>query len=226
MATVTLPYTLTAGTPENVNNLMANLNALVAGANTVDTAQIAARAVTAAKIEATVVPAGMIVQFAGSTAPTDWLICNGDPVSRSTYAALFTAISTGYGVGDGSTTFNLPDLRGRIPVGKGTHADVDALNDNDGSTVANRSPKHQHTVYDPTHGHGFVDHPSGQAVIGGAYAEGLNMPASYTGGSALNFRAIAAASTGVKVNPAGASSSSSPTDTPAYVVVNYIIRAV
>lgn len=50
MATVTLPYTLTAGTPENVNNLMANLNALVAGANTVDTAQIAAQAVTSAKL--------------------------------------------------------------------------------------------------------------------------------------------------------------------------------
>lgn len=55
MAQVSLPYTLTAGTPENVNNLMSNLNALVAGVNTIDTAQIASSAVTLAKLDATTV---------------------------------------------------------------------------------------------------------------------------------------------------------------------------
>ena len=61
--------------------------------------------------------AGMIQMFAGSTAPTGWLLCNGSAVSRTDYAALFAVIGTTYGVGDGSTTFNLPDMRGEFPLG-------------------------------------------------------------------------------------------------------------
>lgn len=64
------------------------------------------------------VPSGALVPFAGSSAPAGWLMCYGQAVSRTTYASLFAAISTGYGVGDGSSTFNLPDLRGRVPAGK------------------------------------------------------------------------------------------------------------
>ena len=64
-------------------------------------------------------PVGMLSMFGGSTAPSKWLLCNGAAVSRTTYADLFTAISTTYGVGDGTTTFNLPDLRGRAPIGAG-----------------------------------------------------------------------------------------------------------
>ena len=65
-------------------------------------------------------PSGAITQYAGAAAPSGWLICNGAAVSRETYGALFGAIGTTYGVGNGSTTFNLPDLRGRVPVGKNT----------------------------------------------------------------------------------------------------------
>jgi microcystin-dependent protein len=66
---------------------------------------------------------GMIVAGALSTAPTGWLLCDGSAVSRTTYATLFGAIGTTYGVGDGSTTFNVPDLRERFPLGAGaTHA--------------------------------------------------------------------------------------------------------
>jgi microcystin-dependent protein len=64
------------------------------------------------------VPSGAMVDYAGASAPTGWLLCYGQAVSRTTYAALFAAISTAYGVGDGSTTFNVPDLRGRIGAGK------------------------------------------------------------------------------------------------------------
>src|SRR5215831_1284426 len=68
-----------------------------------------------------VLPAGVIVPFAGAAAPsTEWLMCDGAAVSRATYAALFTAIGTVYGAGDGSTTFNVPNLQGRVPVGKDT----------------------------------------------------------------------------------------------------------
>jgi microcystin-dependent protein len=63
-------------------------------------------------------PPGVIVSYAGASAPLGWLLCFGQEISRATYSALFTAIGTTYGVGDGSTTFNLPDLRGRVLAGK------------------------------------------------------------------------------------------------------------
>jgi microcystin-dependent protein len=73
-------------------------------------------------------PAGSLMPYAGASAPSKWLLCFGQAVSRTTYASLFTAISTTYGVGDGSTTFNLPDLRGRVIAGQ----------DDMGGTSANR----------------------------------------------------------------------------------------
>jgi len=68
-----------------------------------------------------VVPAGSVIAWSGSSAPSGYLLCDGTAVSRTTYAALFAVAGTGYGVGDGSTTFNLPDLRDRLPLGKGTN---------------------------------------------------------------------------------------------------------
>lgn len=71
---------------------------------------------------------GTVLPFAGETAPTGWLLCYGQAVSRTTYANLFAVIGTTYGTGDGSTTFNLPDLRGRVAAGK----------DNMGGSAASR----------------------------------------------------------------------------------------
>lgn len=65
-------------------------------------------------------PTGAVQMYAGAAAPSNWLLCNGAAVSRTTYSALFAVCSTTYGVGDGSTTFNLPDMRGRVPIGAGT----------------------------------------------------------------------------------------------------------
>jgi microcystin-dependent protein len=71
---------------------------------------------------------GVVLPFAGSSPPSGWLLCNGQQVSRTTYPELFAAIGTTFGVGDGSTTFNVPDLRGRVAAGKddmgGTAANV------------------------------------------------------------------------------------------------------
>lgn len=64
--------------------------------------------------------AGEITAYAGSAAPSGWLECDGSAVLRATYAGLFAAIGTSYGVGDGSTTFNIPEFLGRVVVGKGT----------------------------------------------------------------------------------------------------------
>lgn len=76
-----------------------------------------------------------------------WLLCDGQAVSRDTYSRLFAAIGTSYGAGDGSTTFNLPDLRGRVAVGKGLHADVDALGESEGeANPAVRRVRHRHTT--------------------------------------------------------------------------------
>jgi microcystin-dependent protein len=62
--------------------------------------------------------AGVMVMFSGSSAPTGWMICDGSAISRTTYVALFGVIGTTYGSGNGSTTFNIPDLQQRFPMGK------------------------------------------------------------------------------------------------------------
>jgi microcystin-dependent protein len=71
---------------------------------------------------------GVILEYAGSTAPAGFLLCYGQAVDRTVYASLFGIIGTAYGVGDGTTTFNVPDLRGRVCAGK----------DDMGGTAANR----------------------------------------------------------------------------------------
>lgn len=78
------------------------------------------------------VPVGSLLPYGGSSSPnSSWLLCYGQAVSRSTYSSLFAVIGTSYGTGDGSTTFNLPDLRGRVAVG----------NDAMGGTAANRTQR-------------------------------------------------------------------------------------
>ena len=76
----------------------------------------------------TISPVGHMIIWNTDTAPTGWFLCFGQAVNRTTYAALFAVLGTTFGVGDGSTTFNLPDLRGRLPLGQ----------DNMGGTPANR----------------------------------------------------------------------------------------
>ena len=74
---------------------------------------------TAFKEQCSVVaPIGAVVTYAGNVAPSGWLLCYGQAVSRTTYAKLFVVCGTKYGAGNGSSTFNLPDLRGRRPFGK------------------------------------------------------------------------------------------------------------
>jgi microcystin-dependent protein len=73
-------------------------------------------------------PIGTMIAYGGATAPTGWLLCYGQAVSRTTYALLFAVLGTAYGTGDGSTTFNVPDKRGRMSIGA----------DNMGGSAANR----------------------------------------------------------------------------------------
>lgn len=73
--------------------------------------------------ETALVPAGIMYPYGGTSAPTGFLICNGAAVSRTTYSALFLVIGTNFGAGDSSTTFNIPSMNGRTPIGAGTYTD-------------------------------------------------------------------------------------------------------
>ena len=78
------------------------------------------KSVPASDFRTYIMPAGSVIPFAGSSAPTGFLLCDGSAVSRTTYATLFTALggeSSPYGLGDGVSTFNVPDLRGRVVAG-------------------------------------------------------------------------------------------------------------
>lgn len=93
---------------------------------------------------------GHISLYAGATAPLGWMLCDGSIISRANFPELFASIGTTYGVGDGSTTFHLPDLRGRVPVAPDGTTEFNALGARGGEkthvlTTA-EMPAHTHTV--------------------------------------------------------------------------------
>jgi microcystin-dependent protein len=99
-------------------------------------------------------PVGEIAMWSTNTAPTGWLLCDGTPANRSTYSALHTLMQAAgypYGAGDGSTTFGIPNLQGKFPVGRdATQVEFDTLGETGGSKtsalVAANLPAHTHTV--------------------------------------------------------------------------------
>lgn len=113
-------------------------------------------------------PIGSVLPYAGSTAPTNFLLCFGQAVSRSTYASLFAVIGITYGVGNGSTTFNLPDLRGRTIIGKddmgGTAASrvTTAISSIDGASLGASGGS------ESLHGHSHANTITNNAVTSGA----------------------------------------------------------
>ena len=101
-------------------------------------------------------PIGTMPDFAGETPPYGYLLCDGSAVSRTTYAALFAVCGVLYGAGDGSTTFNLPNCKGRVAVGyDSTQTEFDVL----GETGGAKTP----TTSNPTEAAG------GEVVSGGGY---------------------------------------------------------
>ena len=121
------------------------------------------------------VSSGFILPFGGGTAPSGWLECDGAAVSRSTYSDLFAIIGTIYGAGDGSTTFNLPDLQGRVIMGQGgstanrTPTDLENIGDTFGSQT------HTLTVNEmPPHNHSMTFQPSSTNSFGNDLRNGDN----------------------------------------------------
>jgi len=96
---------------------------------------------------------GTIQMYAGLTAPSGYLICDGSAISRTTYSALFSVIGTIYGSGNGSSTFNLPNFKGRIPVGlDSTQTEFDTLGKTGGeknhTLTIEETPAHKHSYLD------------------------------------------------------------------------------
>lgn len=127
----------------------------------------------APSVQQSLVPVGTILAFGGNTAPDGFLFCDGSPVSRSTYHNLFSAIGNVWGSGDGSSTFNLPDLRGRAPIGAGTGngLTIRTIGESFGEethqlTIA-EMPSHNHDIDDQGHVHTGVLHTGGSAFSGG-----------------------------------------------------------
>ncbi len=115
-----------------------------------------------------VVPAGTVILHAGPTAPAGYLKANGAAVSRTTYAALWTAIGGTYGLGDGSTTFNLPDMRGMFPRAWDDGRGVDTGRGL-GTFQDSQNQSHQHTG--TTSVAGSHVHGSGASYPGGIYSQ-------------------------------------------------------
>lgn len=106
-------------------------------------------------------PVGSVVEYASDTIPENWLLCDGRAVSRTTYAQLFKVIGTTWGVGDGSTTFNLPSKLGLVTVGKNSNdTSFKTLNTKGGNKTttltSEQLPVHTHSI--PAHSHGLNSH--------------------------------------------------------------------
>jgi microcystin-dependent protein len=142
---------------------------------------------------------GIMAPWAGTGAPAKWLTCNGAAVSRTTYALLFAAIGVTWGAGDGSTTFNVPDLRGRVAVGTdGSHTlgttggatTVNSSHTHTGPSHTHTGPSHTHTINDHSHGLVAHNHGAGGYQTTGSVQSNASGEATNTvhdgGGSATN----------------------------------------
>lgn len=166
-------------------------------------------------------PVGSLQAYAGASAPTGWLMCDGSSYSTSVYPELFSVL--GYTYGGSSSNFNVPDLRGRMPIGSGN--DGTAANnatrtrgDKGGDT---RMPQHNHSVNDPGHTHtnrmngGFQVYRANVASGSGEYG----ITSANTGSVVDN----STNTTGISVNNNG---SGTGDNMPPFLVTNYIIKAV
>jgi microcystin-dependent protein len=150
-------------------------------------------------------PTGVINMWGTGTAPTGWLLCAGAAVSRSTYSALFAVIGTTFGVGDGTTTFNLPNYTNRMPYGTTvatTGGSADAV-----------VVSHTHAITDPGHAHAqtfyYDNGNSGTNPYGSLSTTTVNVNTQ-------------TATTGISINTAGVSGTNA--NLPPYLGINFIIK--
>lgn len=157
---------------------------------------------------------GMISPYAGSAAPTGWLLCYGQAVSRTTYADLYTIISTTYGVGDGSTTFNLPDMRGRFPLGK----------DNMGGSSANRAVHAQAVILGGSAGAETHTLTTDELASHNHAMTPLLFSDNVTSTPAVQTAPLANKTGSTSITTASAGSNAAHNNMPPYITLNYIIK--
>jgi len=187
------------------------------------------------------IPIGAIMPYGGGTPPAGWLACGGQAVSRAAYAPLYAVIGTAFGTGDGSTTFNIPDLRGNVAVGKDDMTGVAAsrvtsgISGLDGSTIGamggnERLQTHLHSITDQSHTHADSGHFHYMATAAAFPTAGGT---GYQGGTTESFGSVTqtenaytglfGAYTGISsTNNSGAGASQ---NIPPSLVVLYMIRA-
>ncbi len=172
------------------------------------------------------VPAGVVVPFAGGIAPNGWLLADGRTVDRTAYAALFGVIGTTYGAGDGSTTFALPNLQSRVPLGAGQGGGLrarvaGAAGGGEDSTL----PAHVHNVQGGTggmsanHSHSIAMSDAGGLAGGGSLVRKGGQGGENTGAGSSDHSHY------LNVNSANAGGAPGDTNMPPYVVLNYLIKS-
>lgn len=154
-------------------------------------------------------PAGALMMWATSSAPTGWLLCQGQAVSRSTYSTLFGAIGTTFGGGDGASTFNLPDYRDRMPIGAGSLYSIGSTGGSKDAVVV----AHTHSVTDPGHAHTY-NRDSLDVLDGG--------PFTRRSGTGADVNTTSTAATGISIQSAGVSGTNA--NMPPYLGIQFIIK--
>ena len=163
---------------------------------------------TTAFVLANGAPTGGIIMWGTASAPTGWLLCDGSAVSRSTYSALFSVVSTTFGVGDGTTTFNVPNYTNRMPYGTTIGTTGGSAN----AVVVSHT--HTATVSDPGHFHAVdVVGFNGSGYL--QLANGAGQPEITSTGSATTGISVSNSTTGVSATNA---------NLPPYLGINFIIK--
>lgn len=225
-ADVTVPNAFADGDTLSAARLNENFTALQTAMNSL-----------AGTVATSAVPPGTVVAYGGENVPAGWLLCDGAAIDRTTYAALFGAIGVAHGGGNGTTTFNLPDYRGRFLRG------VSAGTSNDPDTASRGAPQAGSPTVTGGYGNtgnsvGSVQQwatglPAGltmdtqgahaHTIAGGAYgAAGAQSPGTgFAGGTSYRFNAIVVDTAGAHAHTISGGDSETR---PANVYVNYLIK--
>ena len=166
---------------------------------------------------------GMLMMWTTGTAPTGWLLCNGAAVSRTTYATLFALVGTTFGVGDGTTTFNLPDYRDRMPIGAGTTYSIAGTGGSkDAITVS-----HTHTLTDAGHSHKTDGTDGSNYHVVKANADSFfDYKSDYSNandGNYISGSKTGTSTTGITIDSAGSSGTNA--NLPPYLGIQFIIKS-
>jgi microcystin-dependent protein len=187
-------------------------------------------------------PTGALQGFAGASAPAGWLICDGSAVSRTTYATLFAAIGSTWGAGDGNTTFNLPDYRGKVLVGAGGGFSLAAVGGEASHTLSTSEvpsqsvtvtgttgggSAHTHGVTDPGHTHTVPIGYTGAGTVGSV--SGASSTGSFNESTASSTTGVTIGSESAHTHSLSASGSTNGgggahNNMQPYAVANVIIK--